>query len=80
MNEIINEQREQIAQLTAERDALAAQVEALTSDNARLRKVLGVAQNDLYVAQQHLAEIRAQAGRNGFIDGFRYVCDPEDDD
>lgn len=29
MNELINEQREQIAQLTAERDALAAQVEAL---------------------------------------------------
>lgn len=31
MNELINEQRDQIAQLTAERDALAAHVEALTS-------------------------------------------------
>lgn len=80
MNELINEQREQIAQLTAERDTLAAQVEALRGaaqqlsfeiacdpsepqfkSFSRLQDV--VAEN----SQHHLRQVRADAGRKGYI-------------
>jgi hypothetical protein len=104
-SETLLEQQAEIEKMKAERDALAAQVEVLNVDNTRLRKVLGVTQNDLYALKSQveafkkiredwqglaindaktliafieaadatpaacLAQVRAEAGRAGFIDG-----------
>lgn len=85
MNELINEQ---IAQLTAERDALAAHVEALRKALAALSvQAESALQEDVicYSAlkraqreadevldkapQHHLRQVRADAGRSGYLQG-----------
>lgn len=86
MNELINQQREQIAQLTAERDALLAQNHVLiTSAKFILDVKLPSSKRKAYAAladavnktpQQHLAEIRANAVRD-FVYWGTVTLDPE---
>lgn len=88
MNELINEQRDQIAQLTAERDALAAKLQAVSDEIMAIindsHGVSGYHLNgkvatwdsfdivDLVIKtpQHHLHQVRADAGRDGFVAGY----------
>ena len=75
--------RESIKELIAERDALEAAVAVLREyiergspvnfnpEKCERRKLLA------RTPQQHLAEIKAEAGRAGFIEGVRQMCDNE---
>ena len=78
-SETLLEQQDEIEKLKAERDALAAQVEAFKKIREDWK---GLAINDAKTLiafieaadkapQQHLAEIRAEAGRAGFVEGVR---------
>lgn len=77
-SETLLEQQQEIQKLKDERDALAAQVEAMrmaimsncyddpSTSGQRLMELANK------TPQHHLRQVRADAGRDGFIEGFRY--------
>jgi len=76
-----------VAELKAERDALAAQLVAIQDaalkprGRTRQQWIDNITRNALGItARQHLSEIRAEAGRAGFIAGYMWHVIEDHDD